>query len=235
MKGAAQYAVKHYKEDSPVSKKYFLLVMVLIALISGCSSMPGMPGYISEDQSSFDGSMQLSMEPAFVYRDNDGFSGSDLKLSLLWRSTMESDDIVLEAFVDGAHSFARDESLHFNVDGEVVSFQAIEQLTNIDYEPGVYSAAYVPGGNVSSKRYLVSREFITRILKASRVGVRLDLRRSFVEGVFSDTTTSSAHEAFKAFMQKVEQNPNLFNQTRHGDAFFVAASPPLQRRACWRR
>jgi len=188
-----------------VRKQQFLLVTFLLAVLSGCASMPGMPGYISEEKSSFDGSTQLSMEPAFVYRDNDGFSGSDLKLSLLWRSTMENDDIVLEAFVDGAHSFAHGESLHFNVEGEVVSFKALEELTNIDYEPGVYSTVYVPGGNVSSKRYLVSREFITRILEASQVGVRLDLRRSFVEGVFSDTTSSSAHEAFEAFMQKVEQ------------------------------
>ena len=186
-------------------KLQFLSAILSLVILSGCSSMPGMPGYISEDQSSFDGSTQLSMEPALVYRDNDGFSGSDLKLSLLWRSAMESDDIVLEAFVDGAHSFARDESLHFNVDGEVVSFKAIDELTNIDYEPGVYSTVYVPGGNVSSKRYLVSREFISRILDASNVGVRLDLRSSFVEGVFSDTTTSSANKAFKAFMQKVEQ------------------------------
>ncbi len=186
-------------------KQQFWLVILVLALVSGCTSLPGMPGYISEEKSSFDGSVQLSMEPAFVYRDNDGFSGSDLKLSLLWRSTMEDDDIVLEAFVDGAHSFARGESLHFNVDGNVVSFKALEELTNIDYEPGVYSTVYVPGGNVSSKRYLVSKKFIMRILEASQVGVRLDLRRSFVEGVFSDTTASSAHEAFKAFMQKVEQ------------------------------
>ena len=25
------------------------------------------------------------------------------------------------------------------------------------------------------------------------------------------------------------------NQARHGDVFFVAASPPLQSRACWQR
>jgi len=188
-----------------VRKQQFWLVILALAFVSGCTSLPGMPGYISEEKSSFDGSVQLSMEPAFVYRDSDGFSGSDLKLSLLWRSTMEDGNVVLEAFVDGAHSFAHGESLHFNVDGNVVSFKAIEELTNIEYEPGVYSTAYVPGRNVSSKRYLVNKIFIMRILEASQVGVRLDLRRSYVEGVFSDTTASSAHEAFKAFMQKVEQ------------------------------
>ena len=27
----------------------------------------------------------------------------------------------------------------------------------------------------------------------------------------------------------------MANNAKHGDAFFVAASPPLQSRACWRR
>src|SRR5690554_7628141 len=92
------------KRGLPVRKQQILLVAFLLAMLSGCASMPGMPGYISEEKSSFDGSVQLSMEPAFVYRDNDGFSGSDLKLSLLWRSSMENDDIVLEAFVDDRQS-----------------------------------------------------------------------------------------------------------------------------------
>lgn len=186
-------------------KQRILLVMILLAIMSGCASIPGMPGYISEEQSSFDGSVQLSMEPALVYRGNDGFSGSDLMLSLLWRSTMGKDDIVLEALVDGAQGFARGETLHFNIDGEVVSFKSLEEHTNIDFESGVYSTVNVSGGSVSSKRYLVSRRFITRILEASQVGVRLDLRRSFVEGVFTDNTSSSAYNAFEAFMQKVDK------------------------------
>ena len=113
-------------------KQQILLVAFLLAMLSGCASMPGMPGYISEEKSSFDGSVQLSMEPAFVYRDNDGFSGSDLKLSLLWRSSMENDDIVLEAFVDGAHSFARGESLHFQYrrrKGEASSLSRSSQIS----------------------------------------------------------------------------------------------------------
>lgn len=184
----------------------FIKVFLLSFLIAGCSSMPGMPGYIDVTKSSFDGSTQVSMEPAFVYRNNDGFSGSDLKMSLLWRSSMNNDDVVLVAHVFGAESVASGESLHFNIDGQIESFKSIDRLTNIDYEPGVYSTVYIPGQNISSKRYIVTKKFIDRILNASNVKVKLELSRSFVEGIFTDTTPSSSYGAFKEFIEKARLN-----------------------------
>tara|TARA_R110002072_G_C7708914_1_gene513844 strand:+ start:71 stop:655 length:585 start_codon:yes stop_codon:yes gene_type:complete len=182
----------------------FISVFLLVLLLAGCSSMPGMPGYIEVTKSSFDGSTQLSMEPAFVFRSNDGFSGSDLQMSLLWRSAMNNNDVVLIAQVSGAKSIARGDSLHFNIDGQIESLKSIDELTNINYEPGVYSAVYIPGQNISSKRYVVTKEFIDKILNASDVKVKLDLSQSFVEGIFTDTTTSSAYGAFKEFVKKAK-------------------------------
>ena len=143
------------------------------------------------------------MEPALVYRSNDGFSGSDLQMSLLWRSAMNN-NVVLIAQVSGAKSIARGDSLHFNIDGKIESIKSIDELTSIDYEPGVYSAAYIPGRNISSKRYIVNKEFIDKILKSSSVKVKLDLSKSFVEGAFTDTTASSAYGAFIGFVKEAK-------------------------------
>ncbi|MCA1773987.1 MAG: hypothetical protein LC677_15805 [Halomonas sp.] len=181
-----------------------ITLLSLAFLLISCSSLPGMPGYIEVTKSSFDNSIQLSMEPALVYRSNDGFSGSDLQMSLLWRSSMNNNDVVLIAQVTGAKIIARGESLHFNIDGKVESLNSIDDLTSIDYQPGVYSAARVPGQNISSKRYVVSKEFIDKILNASSVKIRLDLSKTFVEGVFTDSTSSSAYKAFKDFVKKAK-------------------------------
>ena len=177
-------------------------LFLLIFLLVGCSSMTGVPGYIEVTKSSFDDSTQLSMEPAFVFRNNDGFSGSDLQMSLLWSSAMNKNDVVLIAQVSGAQSIARGDSLHFNIDGKIESMRSLDEFTNINYEPGIYSAVYISGQNTSSKRYVVSKEFIDKILNASSVKVKLNLSQLFVEGIFTDTTTSSAYSAFKEFVKK---------------------------------
>jgi hypothetical protein len=171
-------------------------LIILVALfLGGCSSMPGMLGYIEVTKSSFDGSTQISMEPALVYRSNDGYSGSDLQMSLLWRSAMNDNDVVLIAQVTGAKNISRGNSLHFNIGGEINSFKSIDQLTSIDYDSGQ---------NISSKRYVISKAFIRKILSSSSVKIKLDLTKSYVEGVFTDTTSSSAYGAFKEFILKAK-------------------------------
>ena len=67
----------------------------------------------------------------------------------------------------------------------------------------LYSAVYIPPKNVSSKRYLLQQDFIEKILNAKDVRVKLDLSRSYVEGIFSDDTMSSAKLAFSDFMKKL--------------------------------
>jgi hypothetical protein len=109
---------------------------LVLCVLTGCSSMPGMPGYIKESTSTFDKSTELSMEPAMVFRNNDGFSGSDLQLGLFWRSSMRPDEIVVIASVRHAESLSSGNSLHFNVDGQISSFASIDELTDFKYKPG---------------------------------------------------------------------------------------------------
>lgn len=182
----------------------YILPLILTILIGACSSIPGMPGYLSVETSSFDNSTQVSMEPAYVFKTNNGFSGADIHLSLFWRSTMQDDEVVLIASVTNAKNIARGESLHFNIDGTVHSFESVDSLTKIKYERGS-SDGTISGHNVSSKRYLVTKQFVQQILNASNVKVKLDLYNSFYEGVFTDTTTSSAYGAFKKFIEKASE------------------------------
>lgn len=180
---------------------YFLIVL----LMAGCASLPGMPGYIEIKKSSFDGSTHVSMEPALVYRGSNGFSGSDIKFSLLWSSSM-SDEVVLFAQVAGAKSINTGKSLFLDIDGEVVGLKTLDSLTNIETKSGVAGAAYVPASNVSFKRYSVTKEFIQRLLDAKLVKVKLELSDGYHEGIFTDTTTSSAFNAFKDFVGEASKH-----------------------------
>lgn len=179
-----------------------LLLVAITLLFAGCSSMPGMPGYISTTESAYDGVIQYDMEPGFVYRGNDSFSGADLFMSLSYNKRM-GDDILLIAHISGISSISRANSLHFMIDGEEVTISSIGTFTDRRYEPGTYSTTYIPGTSYSSRTYVVKQSFIDRITKAKDVRVKLDTSGGAVTGYFSNDTTSSAVSAFRDFMEKV--------------------------------
>lgn len=177
-----------------------IIGLSLFLFIAGCSSLPGMPGYISSQESTFDGSTTLSMQPALIYRDNDGFSGSDLRLALYWSSGFEDDELVLRAEVDGYDSFVADRSLVFNVDGERVYPKPLSQTTKFDFDESAFRAGVQ--ATSSSKSYLVDEQFVGRLMSADRAAVRAVLSDGYVEGVFTDTTPNSAYLAFQEFMKR---------------------------------
>ena len=117
---------------------------------------------------------------------------------------MPDSAIVLIAVVKGAHNFGTGETLHFNVDGNKYHFKSIDQLTDIETSSGfVGSGIYVAPANWSSKRYIVSKQFIYTLLNANSVFVRIDLSKEFVEGEFSKDAPTMAKPAFEQFMQRV--------------------------------
>lgn len=187
----------------------FMSACLLMLIITGCSSYPdmkGMPGYINEQTSSFDNAVELFMEPAYVYSNADGRSGySGMSMSLFWKST-NPDNVVLEAYVDGARTISTGESLFFLIDGERVGLRSIDSLTNIETDAGNMGAA-IPPSNISSKRYLLRLQFLERILVAKDVRVKLTLRRSYVEGVFPDPKKAGAtvRQAFTDFLERIKK------------------------------
>lgn len=181
-----------------------IIGLSIVLWLAGCSSLPGMPGHISANESKFDGSTTLSMQPAFVYRDNDGLSGSDLSFALYWSSAFDSNKLVLRAEVDGYESFVPEKSLAFNIDGDLQHPTPINQVTSFYFDQSAFRSG-VPATS-SSKSYLVDESFINRILSAERTAVRATLSDGYVEGVFTDDTASSAYLAFQEFMERREQS-----------------------------
>lgn len=189
-----------------MKKSHFhtILMLSMSLMLSACAAMPG---GITERTSSFDGSSELSMKPAFIYRNTGGFSGSDLEASLHWRSSMPRDSLVLTMYINGIDSIPSRNSLRFNVDGDMHEFSSIDTFTEFSSEYGSYTSwATVPPSSSSFKRYIVSEEFINKIISADSVFVRLDVgTRGYVEGVFSDNTISAAKPAFTMFMERREE------------------------------
>lgn len=177
-----------------------IIAATLLFYLAGCSSLPGMPGHISSSKSTFDGSTNLSMQPALIYRENDGFSGSDLRLALYWSTAFENGELLLRAEVDGYDSFVRNRSLVFNIDGEMHHPESLDQTTNFEFNEGEFMAGF--SGTSSSKSYVVTEDFVNQLLNAERAAVRAILSDGYVEGVFTDDTPNSAYLAFQEFMER---------------------------------
>jgi len=178
-----------------------MLTVSLIITILACASMPGMPGYIRESISKFDGSKQISMEPAWLYN-------SPIKLALFKNTKMPDSTVMLIAVVTGAHNFARGKSLHLNIDGNIESYASIDDFTDIETTSGYYGSSigvYIPGSNWSSKRYIVSKEVIYRLINAKDAWVKIDLSKEYVEGRFSSDAPTTARPAFREFYRRIAQ------------------------------
>lgn len=177
-----------------------IFLIFILASLYGCAT-PGMPGYISNSVSGFDHTRSISMEPAWV-------PNSMIKLGLFWSSKINDNKLILIATIKGAHSIPSKNSLHFNIDGNITSLSSIDTLTDIDTTRGIiHGYTYTPGANWSSKRYLVEKEFINKLVNASHVVVKLDLQKTYAEGVFSSDGPTTARPAFKEFIAKLPTKP----------------------------
>ena len=178
-----------------------ILLCLLSFILVGCAAL-GMPGAISERVSGFDNTTEISMEPAWLI----GGSGA-IKLGLYKTSKMNEYQVVLVAVVMGTYNFGNKDSLQFNIDGETLSLDSTDLLTNIETKEGSYnSAAYLPAYNESSKRYWVKKDFIKRLLDAKKVWVKVNLSSDYVDGEFSKDSPGAARPAFRKFFEKVWGN-----------------------------
>lgn len=176
----------------------------IVLLLSGCMTMPG---DLIESKSEFDGATEISIMPAHLPAAGDKLA-SFVSMGLSRRSTMPQDEIILEVVSGIAESFAPGESLHFRIDGEKVSLKSFDELTDFGVTSGFAGGGhYVPPRSFSSKRYRIDRVFLERILSAKEVLVRLDLRKGYLEGVFSKDGWTTARPAFREFFQRVYGSP----------------------------
>lgn len=161
--------------------------------------MPGSPGNVSTSKSEFDGSQQVTMEPAWIY-------SSPIKLGLYWNTNMPDSTFKLVTIVKGTHSFASGESLKFNVDGEIAGFKSVDEMTDYETSRGWSGIGVnIAPSNWSEKSYAVKRRFVGELIEAEEAMVRVVLEDSRVEGEFSTDAPTTARPAFEKFLSEVEK------------------------------
>ena len=170
----------------------------MVSILMGCVSMD-MPGNISERVSGFDKTKEIVMEPAWLISDS-----SPVKLGLYKTSKMDTDKAVLTVVVKGAYNFSDKESLLINIDGNILTLEPIDLVTNLQLDSGVYnSVASIPPANWSSKRYEITKDLIKRLIEGKEVWFKVNLSKDYAEGRFSQDNPMSARPAFKDFYKKV--------------------------------
>lgn len=193
--------MKSHLNSTEEFMKNYLLLLPLLSFI-GCAALgiKDLPGTIRENVSEFDKSTEILMEPAWLM---DGGSPS-FKLGLFRTSKMDLDKVILTVVVNGIHNFSSKDSLSFNMDGKIESFDSIDTTTKVEYEPGEYnSVASISGTHWSSKRYEVSKDFISALITGKKVWAKVSLEQSYMEGEFSTDSFTCARPAFKKFYNKV--------------------------------
>ena len=117
-------------------------------------------------------------------------------LDLYQNSHLAQENIaVLTVKVKGYNSIGSGKSLHFNIDGEFIDMGAVDATSEVEevfpslYAPGyagggVYVApVYEPATMATTKRYTISEQAIDKIGHAKKVIVKVDLERTYAEGV----------------------------------------------------
>lgn len=183
-----------------------ILIIGSFGLLAGCVTIKGMPGHLNYHQSTFDGGKELSMEPAWVYKNTQNFSGADFSLGLFWRSTMAPNTFVISAHVYGAKLIQKSESLQLNIDGRLILLNSTDQFTQIQTQRG--SPTGISAHNESSRQYLISESVLDELLTAEKVKMRLILSNTYVEGDFSVDQVSSAKRGFFAFYEEYKKLNN---------------------------
>lgn len=181
--------------------KKILMLVVCFGFVSGCAALPGS---IRESVSGFDKTNEIVLEPAWLYKGTPGLK-TNIKIGIYKTSKMYSDKAILVVVVMGINNLSNKETLQFNIDGEILSFEPIDSLTNIETEPGVYdSVVSVQASDWSSRRYEVTKDFVKKLIEGKDVWVKVNLlSREYIEGKFSQDGIMLARPAFRKFYRKV--------------------------------
>ncbi|MBU0633611.1 MAG: hypothetical protein KKB82_03760 [Candidatus Omnitrophica bacterium] len=179
-------------------KKIVLILGILV--LAGCATLPGS---ITENVTGFDKTKEIVMKEAWVG------NVANIALGLYWTSKMDRDKVILVAMVQGAYIFADKDSLQFNIDDNIFTFNSIDTMTNIETREGVYnSVAYIPSENCSTKRYEMTKDFIKKLLDGKDVWVKVNLSQDYVESKFSVDVPMGARNGFRKFYNKVWEIKN---------------------------
>ena len=129
-----------------------------------------------EKVSEFDGTKYFGV--------NNCWCGESLSFDLFQSDkSAELNEFVIKARVTGTENIGDNESLHFNVDGEIFSFSTTMAVTN--FEKAFPQNHILNKYSVSTKKYLVPISFLEKVSTAQKVVAKIDhdISRTFTEGV----------------------------------------------------
>lgn len=190
-----------------------ITIIILLSVLSSLTGCVSMPGFVTTNVSQFDGTREIHMNPGWVCNDA-LYLSCPIKLGLSKNTKMMPDEIILTAEVEGTYAFAHGISLHFNIDGEITSFESIDTMTKFRASRGVhlpgsfFAGRYTPGyysppTSWSSKGYRIDKTFLKKLIDGKSVAVKIDLsQREYVEGVLSDSF-EHAKPGFADFYHRV--------------------------------
>jgi hypothetical protein len=179
---------------------FCFMCAIASSLLVGCAGL----GLVSVgdtlvSESKFDGSKQAEMVPAWVG------SGSPIKLGLFKNTKMDADKYIMKVVYSGAENFAPGKNFHVKIDGQLYSFESSDAVTNLWMEPGsAGGGVYTPSTNWSSKDYPVTEKFINQMLEGKVVLIKLEMRKSYVEGEFHPGGFTTAKRNMPEFMATVK-------------------------------
>jgi len=148
------------------------IILAMLLVLTACTSTGSMP--IRESRSPVDNTVELHLDHAIVSRERRLDSGSEIQIGLLWRQA-KPEEIIMTVYVNATNNFAGGQSLQFVIDGEDVTFDAMDKQTGTD-------------GAESSMRYIADLYFLNKISHAKDVAVRVNLDKGYLKGYLPDQT-----------------------------------------------
>lgn len=168
-------------------------ILLLLFTLLACAPIPW---HVKERKSPLHDAAEISVGPVWTY-------STSVSLSLYRRTNMPEGKIMLVAHVPGVRLFAKEPSLLFQIDGEIVTFSSSDERINVETDPGSVSGKFFsPSMPSSSKHYEIDDLFLKRLIDAEKVIVRIKLKDTFAEGIFSDDR-AAAHQAFSRFYERI--------------------------------
>lgn len=175
-----------------IPMRVYLLIFFL--LLTGCLSTT--PGHITVTESEFDGTTQVKMTPAHIE------SMNQMRLGALWHSKMPEDSLMLIASTQGATRFRSKYPLQFRIGSDTTKLRPTGRSTDIDTRRGVGNSAY----NRSKQHFWVNRTFLTELIKAETVYVRMVTDEGITDAAWEKSLGSlGAQQSFKDFFNRVDE------------------------------
>lgn len=159
-----------------------IIIVCVLALLVGC--IPGMPGSITDRTSQIDGLRNVMLEPAYLYQDEGMMSQSLVRLGLFWTSGAPNKMIMTAMVGMLVPGIRGEESLRFNIDGEVITLSMMP-TSRVEFRQGG-----------TWLRYSVDRQLIERLVNGKRVIADF----GGIECLFSQDRYQSARPAFREFL-----------------------------------